>query len=466
MNKPMEKITRQVAERCLEIIPGKAGDAELEQARRCLIDSLAVALAASRERPISLLKEVVLPSGRAEAAILGTGERAAADIAAQVNGMMISLLLFDDNHLPMRGHPSAPVLPVALALGEACGHSLSDALVAFAVGYEVECRLGLVLNPSHYEIGWHATATQGIMGATVTAALLLGLDRDQLVAALGIAGSMASGLRANFGSMTMSLHSGNAAAGGVRAARLAQKGFSSSADIFGGALSYGNAFSREWDPAGFAAQVTQWGEPMLLVQPGPILKIYPCGRPTLPAVDCVMEIQDKHRLRVEEIEEIRCEVSYMYPRTLIHSRPENGLQGKTSLEYCVACAFLDDGPKLTSFIDEMVRRPEARALVERIRVEVPPELEESVPAVRKAPFDQPVTMTVRMRDGSTVAVTVKDHRGMPSNPATADDLRRKLIDCADGRLNSEDVDRLIAYAADDASTVSGLVERLRGAGPS
>jgi 2-methylcitrate dehydratase PrpD len=176
-----------------------------------------------------------------------------------------------------------------------------------------------------------------------------------------------------------------------------------------------------------------------------------------------MELQEKHRLRVEDIEEIRCQVSYMYPRTLIHSRPDNGLQGKTSLEYCVACAFLDDGPKLTSLSDEMVRRPEARALVERIKVEVPPELEESVPAVRKAPFDQPVTITVAMRDGSTVTATVKDHRGMPSNPATADDLRRKMIDCAEGRLGGEEVDALIAYAGDGAATVSGLLERLRGA---
>src|SRR3546814_776727 len=158
--------------------------------------------------------------------------------------MMVSLLLFDDNHATMRGHPSAPVLPAVLALAEAADLGLEDALTAFVVGYEIECRLGVALNPSHYEIGWHATATQGTMGATVAAALLMGLDTETAARALGIAGSLAGGLRANFGTMTMSLHSGAAASAGVRAARMASLGFSADPDIFGGDLNFCRAFSR------------------------------------------------------------------------------------------------------------------------------------------------------------------------------------------------------------------------------
>jgi 2-methylcitrate dehydratase PrpD len=457
-----EPVTLRAARRCLEALPGRIDEEALHQARRCLIDSLAVALAAAQERPIALLKDVVLPSSRREASILGTGERASVETAALVNGMMISLLLFDDNHMPMRGHPSAPVLPAALALGEAQDRSVHDALVAFAIDYEVECRLGTVLNPSQYEIGWHATATQGVMGASVAAAILLGLDPGQTAVALGIAGSLAGGLRANFGSMTMSLHSGEAAAGGVRAALLAERGFTAGGDIFGGPLSYGHALSREWDEAVFGASLEQWGEPPMIIEPGPVLKLFPCGRPTLPAVDCVMEIQEKHRLAVDEIEEIRCAVSYMYPRTLIHARPVTGLQGKTSLEYCVAAAFLDNGPKLSSFTDEAVRRPEAASLIERIRVEVPPELSEAVPEVRRAPFDQPVTLTVRTRSGGIHVARVRDHRGMPGNPATDYDLRRKFIGCTEGRLAPTAVDEILAYAHDKNATVRGLLSRIHG----
>ena len=455
-------VTARLVARCLDKIPALVEETAVEQARRCLVDSLAVAVAARSERSIEMLKSATLPSGRDEASIIATGERASAEDAALVNATMISVLLYDDNHMPMRGHPSAPVLPVALALGELGQRTLGEVLAAFVAGYEVECRLGVFLNPSHYETGWHATATQGVMGATITAALLLDLDAEQTAMALGIAGSAASGLRANFGSMTMSLHSGQAASAAIRAARLAKHGFTASEDVFGGALSYGRAFSREWDAEAFAASIDSWGAPPMIVSPGPILKVYPCGRPTLPAVDCVMEIQQKHRLPIAEIEKIRCLVSFMYPRTLIHSRPVNGLQGKTSLEYCVAASFIDDGPTLASFTDEAVRRPEVRDLLERIRVEVPPEMSEDVPEVRRAPFDQPVTLVVRTRSGDVHRSTVHEHRGTPADPATDEDIRRKFETCAAGHLSPDQVGEAIGLSRDSRTGVRDLLALLQG----
>src|SRR3546814_8764498 len=99
-----------------------------------------------------------------------------------------------------------------------------------------------------------------------------------------------------------------------------------------------------------------------------------------------MELRRKHGLEPTDVAGIECSVSYMYPRTLIHSRPTSGLQGKTSLEYCVAAAFVDDGPRFSSFTDAAVRRPEIAALIDRIAVRIPPELSEGVPEVRRRPF--------------------------------------------------------------------------------
>jgi 2-methylcitrate dehydratase PrpD len=173
-----------------------------------------------------------------------------------------------------------------------------------------------------------------------------------------------------------------------------------------------------------------------------------------------MEIMEKHGITAEDVERIECLVSYMYPRTLIHSRPRTGLQAKTSLEGCVAIAFVDKGPKLSSFTDAAVRRPAIQKLMEKIVVTVPPELSENIPEVRKAPFDQPVALRVTTRDGKTVAATVRDHRGMPDNPATQEDLRRKFIDCADGFFDAGKVDEVIAYVGKENASVRGLTNLL------
>ncbi len=438
---------------CRNELPARVNDEALAAARRCLVDSLAVAYAAYGETPIDMLRaETTLGSAEGEASVIGYGDRVRPSDAALVNGTMISLQLFDDNQEQMRGHPSAPLWPAVLALAEACDVTLNEALRTFVIGYEVECRLGLVLNPSHYEIGWHATATQGLVASTIASCLLLGLDEERTSHALGIAASMASGIRRNFGTMTMSLHSGLAASNGVRAARLAARDFTADPQIFDGPMSFGAVLSREWSPEQFAESLRDWGAPFMIVSPGATFKLYPCGRPTLFGVDCVVELQGKHALKASEVRRITCDVSYMYPRTLIHSRPSNGFQGKTSLEYCVATALLDGRPTLASFTDEAVRRPEIAQLIGITEVRVPPELSEDVPEVRKAPFEQPVTVTIEMRDGRVYSETVHHQKGSPWNPASDSDLRQKFVDCALPHLPRERIDAILDCIGRDVGT--------------
>ena len=175
----------------------------------------------------------------------------------------------------MRGHPSAPLLPAVLAMGEVADISLIEALKAFIVGYEVECRLGQLLNPAHYEFGWHATATQGTMAAAVASGLILRLDATAMAHTLGIAASLASGIRRNFGSMTMSLHSGHAASSGVRAAQLAQQGFTADPMVFDQARGYGQMFSSEWSTEVAEQHLAQWGLPSCCWSQGPLSSCSP-----------------------------------------------------------------------------------------------------------------------------------------------------------------------------------------------
>ena len=400
----------------------------LAQARRCVFDGLAVALAAANDPAIAILRGVDGQSG--QCSVIGGGRLTEAD-AARANGMMTALLLFDDNSGPMWGHPTAPLMPAVFAVAESEGLSLARALHAFVVGYEVECRLGRVLNPSAYDSGWHATNTQGTIGAAIACALLLGLDERQTCMAVGIAASLSGGMRRNFGSMTMSFHCGEAAANAVRAVRLAQGGFTAHPDVFGSPNSYGEALSREWSEAAFVAMVGEIGRlPPVIVDPGPILKLYPCGQPTLYGVDCALALMHDHGVTADAIAEMEFRVSYLLPRTLIHTRPVNALQAKPSMHYCVAATFVDDGPKLSSFTDAAVMRPEIRRLLECSRFVVLPEYEEHVPGVRDLALELPVTVWVRLRDGSEAQVTMPYHKGMPQNPATETDQLAKFEMCA------------------------------------
>jgi 2-methylcitrate dehydratase PrpD len=161
--------------------------------------------------------------------------------AALINGAAGHALDFDDTHTVMGGHPTAPLLPAVLALAEELGTSGADVLTAYVVGQEVQGRIGAVLGPEHYGKGWHQTSTVGVLGAAAACSWLLGLDAPSFGNALGIAASSASGLKANFGTMTKPLHAGQAAERGLLAAKLAARGFTANSDAIGAKQGFAEA---------------------------------------------------------------------------------------------------------------------------------------------------------------------------------------------------------------------------------
>ena len=461
LEKLNQKLTQKLINTCLFELPRKISIPEKQAAAQCLIDSLACAFSAYKEPAIEILMGAYLENPPTTgSSIMGYSQFARTDDAALINGSMVSLQLFDDNQAQMRGHPSGPLLPGVLAVAEEVQANLDQALTAFVIGYELECRMGMLLNPAHYELGWHATATQGTFAATIACAHLLNLSVTQTQHALGIAASMASGLRRNFGTRTMSFHSGLAASNGVKAARLAKRGFTADTQIFDGPMNVGHVFSKEWSDDALWSDLDQWGEPFVIIRPGQTFKLYPCGRPPLFAIDCVVELQKKHQLKLDDIKKITCDVSYMYPRTLIHSRPTNGLQGKTSLEYCIAAALLDQRPSLGSFSDEAVNRPEIAKLIDLIQVRVPPHLGENVEAVRKAPFEQPVTLTIETKNAEVLVETTTFHKGSPENPAQQSDLDQKFNDCLSPWVSQARISHILALCKNTSTPIKELMRSL------
>jgi 2-methylcitrate dehydratase PrpD len=258
----------------------------------------------------------------------------------------------------------------------------------------------------------------------------------------------------------MSFHSGLAASNGVKAARLAKRGFTADTHIFDGPMNIGQVFSKEWSDTALWSDLEKWGEPFVIIHPGQTFKLYPCGRPPLFAIDCVVELQKKHQLKLNDIKKITCDVSYMYPRTLIHSRPINGLQAKTSLEYCIASALLDKRPSLVSFSDEAVKRPEIAKLIDLIEVRVPPHLSDEVESVRKAPFEQPVTLTIENKAKKIFIETTAFHKGSPENPASQSDLDQKFKDCLSPWISQARIPQILELCKNTSTPMKVLMRKL------
>jgi 2-methylcitrate dehydratase PrpD len=269
-----------------------------------------------------------------------------------------------------------------------------------------------------YGRGWHATSVLGSLGAAAACANLLDLDVDRTRYALGIAASMASGSRQNFGTMTKPLHAGLAARAGVEAALLAAAGFTADPEIVEAPLGFGALFS----PAGdFRPQrLGEPGEPWEIVSSGASVKKYPCCYMTHRALDAALAASAGQPIPASAIGSIVVNVPEGSTSALIHHRPTTGLEGKFSMEYCVAAAALDGSVRFRSFEDEAVRRPEAQDLLRRVEVRYAPRTGGAEPAI----------VTLCLSDGSERRAEVLHEHGSAVDPLSSQELSDKYRDCA------------------------------------
>lgn len=220
----------------LAALDKKALDAvAMATAKLSFYDWLVVSCAGSTEPLANILRDFIASEGGAAiATVTGETKKYPARAAALVNGAISHALDYDDTHFAYVGHPSVAIFPAALAAAEEVGASAGDVCQAFLLGAEASCRIGMVLGRRHYDAGFHQTATAGCFGATVAVALLYGMERSALSAALGLASTRASGLKSQFGTMGKPYNAGIAAANAIEACGLARRGFTSAVDGLGG----------------------------------------------------------------------------------------------------------------------------------------------------------------------------------------------------------------------------------------
>jgi len=414
--KPTEFLADFITRTAWEDIPDEA----YERSKWPIADCIAVIFAGlQHEVGTQIVPFVKDLGGTPSSTILGDGHRTSAPWAAYANGTLAHAIDYDDVNSHVGGHPTVPVLPSILAAGEMVGASGKDLLLAYVLGVEVECKLGLAINRVHYNLGWHPTATLGTIGAAAACSKLMGLDRDRTLMALGIAGSKASAIKQNFGTMSKPLHVGNAAKNGLLSAMLASRGWTADREILEGHFGFCNLFAGR-DLYDLKDMTENLGRPFDVVEPGFQLKKYPCCGSTHPSLDGILHLLKEHPFGPEDVESVESEVDADRVHILIHPDPKSGLEGKFSLEYCLATAILNKRVSIEHFTDKRVRDAEVRKLLPRIK------------AVKQEAFEPwTIRLTVTLRDGN-----VLEHNGGRSRGITTwEDLEAKYRDCAGAILN-------------------------------
>jgi 2-methylcitrate dehydratase PrpD len=452
--KAQQGFAEEIGARVAAMTSADLPEAAVHWARVGLLDTIGVTLAGSMEdAPRLAAKSLDLADG--PALVLGTRRRVGPLDAALINGTASHALDFDDCNNTIGGHPSAPVLSALLPLAEQLGSSGEDFITAYVAGFEVETKLGLAVNFHHYTKGWHPTATLGTFGAAAACAKLFGLNAAQTATALALAASFASGIKANFGTMTKPLHVGHCARNGLYAARLASNEFTANAH---GAFEHKHGFLDVFNGPGtydLNRALTAWAHPLDIVAPGIAIKQYPCCGSTHPAVDCMLDLVSEHHPRPGDVERID---AFVHTRRLEHTNrpnPNSELDAKFSLQYVMARALVDGHVGVADFEGDAYLDPRVRTLLPRVHVGAYDQTGEGNFAA-DSHFGGVVRIT--LRDGRVLSKRVEQPRGRTSaNPLSAEQLRAKFTLCA-AKVLRDDAIQAIADTIEKAETLTQVAQ--------
>jgi 2-methylcitrate dehydratase PrpD len=366
-------------------------------------------------------------AGSAQAAILGRRDRTDILNAALLNGISGHVFDFDDTHLKTIIHPAGPVASALLALAEYRPFSGNEFLHAFILGVEVECRIGMAVYPTHYDVGWHISGTAGVFGAAAATGKILELDLQQMTWALGIAGTQSSGFREMFGTMCKSFHVGRAAQNGLLSALLAQRNFTSSDKVLEAPRGFAHVMSTARD---FSAITEGLGTTFEILCN--TYKPFACGIVIHPAIDGCIQLRNEHELTGEEIERIDLEVAPLVLELTGKRTPQVGLEGKFSVYHSVAAAILHGAAGEREYGDSCVTDPKVIALRDRVNAIIDPALRDDEAYVR-----------VTLKDGEVLKRHVEHAIGSLYRPMSNTDLDAKFRGLTADILSREEADRLL-----------------------
>lgn len=434
-----------------------------EVAKLHVVDGLATMLSGADEESSRLLRRrLINRNHRVESTALGSPGRFSAEHAALINGVQGHVLDYDDAQLatwpsrPMgqQTHPTTPVLAASLALAESRRATGAELLASYIVGIEVACRLGDAVKPNHYLDGFHPTGTLGAFGAAAACAHLLKLKPRSIHHALGIAGTLASGLRASRGTMAKGLNAGRAAENGVIAATLAADGFTASENIFEDPMGFFSAACANR----IDGNLLRFGKPFFFIKPGVAIKLYPCAGVLHPALDITLELRASRSIDPKNIHRIRAALDTEAALPLVYENPKNSLQARFSLNFALAVAIVDGKAGLKQFTGERLRNPKVASLMKRI--DLAPR--RSLPKQNYGPGIG-TEIEITMMNGVVHRGRGSIARGHPSIPPSRAEIEDKLRECADGILPPRQITNLLknCWSLERVPSISAWLRALR-----
>ena len=384
-------VTAEIARRAAALGWTDLPDDLVERTKQCLIDWFAVTVAGAQEELTEILVLEALEDGaRGPASLVGRSETVLPSTAALVNGAASHALDYDDVNFSMGGHPTVTVVPALLALGEQNRASGRLFIESFVAGYETSGRVGRFVAPTHYQKGFHVTGTVGSFAATAAAGRMLGLTDEQLAVAFGIAATQAAGLKSNFGTMCKPLHAGTASEHGLRAARLAARGFTARSDSLECDQGFGSSQSDHVHPDAALGEPPQGWHLR-----NNLFKYHAACYLTHAPIECAREIRLKSNFPPERVRKIMLRIDSGADKVCNIPHPTTGLEAKFSLRQTVAMALTGvDTAALDAYNEAVTQEPRIKALRDKMSIEFQPGWSHSL-----------AEMAIQLDDGTTIEAT-------------------------------------------------------------
>jgi len=434
-------VTERLAHWATTVAPEHTAAARLA-AKHAIQDVVGCMIAGAGDEGAAKVRDAIGGLGEGRSVIAGKLGQTSSPYAALANGMASHALDFDDTFLEAITHASATLVPALFALGDELDASGADIVDAYIVGLELHGALGKALNRSHYEQGWHATSTLGVIGTAGACARLMKLDPTRFAHAMNLAFSSCAGTKVQFGSMAKPLHAGLAAKNAVEAAKFAAAGVEGRVNALEGPMGmmqlYGGPTAPGWDAA-FAFL----GGPLAIERQGLTVKRFPCCAATHRALDCVLRLMEEHDFTVKDVASVDVQVRAGHMQNLRYTQPTTEFEARFSMQYCVAVALTHGTVRLFDFTPAAVGRAEIRALFERIVMRAH-DLENGegedglVPSI----------VTITLNDGRILSARQELPKGDAGNPLNDAERDAKFLDCCQGFLADADIAALGAGIRD------------------
>ena len=393
----------------------------IQQAKKLILDLIGVSLAGYRmmEFPRLLVDYMTSLGGTPEATIFQTKKKIPAINAVLANAACAHAIDMDDGHRFGALHPGTIIIPAALAATELSGASTKDLITGVVVGYEVMIRIGMAIVPSSLSRGFHITGITGPYGAAAAAGKILGLSRDEIVGAFGLAGLQASGLiQVNHeveGAKVKPINPARAATSGLLSCILAQRGARGPLGIFEGEDGYLKAFADEVKSDLLTRGLGQEYEILNVY-----LKLYAACRHAHAPIDAALESFTNTRIDTSEINEIHIETYPAAIRLAGIKDPTTPSAARFSIPFSVALALIKKDAGADKYTEENVRDQTVRKLAGKVQLSANKSWEQLYPEKRGA------TVTIITYDGETCSAEVELAKGEPENPASWKEIYKKF----------------------------------------